>query len=91
MKGAWRPFEWGPRNCIGQTLAVLELKVVLLATIREFDIRPAYEAWDHLIGRRVDEEEKRVYGNRAYQVESKGLGAHPVDGYPCRVNIAAQC
>lgn len=26
IKGAWRPFEYGPRNCIGQELGVMEMK-----------------------------------------------------------------
>ncbi|KAH7127134.1 putative P450 monooxygenase [Dendryphion nanum] len=39
----WRPFEKGPRNCIGQELAYIELKIILAMTIREFDIRGAYE------------------------------------------------
>lgn len=34
--GAWRPFERGPRNCIGQELALLEAKVVLCAVVRGF-------------------------------------------------------
>ena len=34
---AWRPFERGPRACLGQPLAMDELKIILLLTIREFD------------------------------------------------------
>ena len=34
--GAWRPFERGPRNCIGQELALIEAKVALCALARGF-------------------------------------------------------
>jgi cytochrome P450 len=34
--GAWRPFERGPRNCIGQTLALIEGVIVLCAVTRGF-------------------------------------------------------
>lgn len=34
--GAWRPFERGPRNCIGQELAMVEAKVVMCAVARGF-------------------------------------------------------
>jgi cytochrome P450 len=36
-RDAFRPFEKGPRNCIGQELAMIELKVVLALMAREFD------------------------------------------------------
>lgn len=35
VKDSYRPFEKGPRNCIGQELAVLEMKIFLVLTIRE--------------------------------------------------------
>jgi cytochrome P450 len=34
---AWRPFERGPRNCIGQELANLEVRVILACVIRRYD------------------------------------------------------
>jgi len=34
--GAWRAFERGPRNCIGQELALIEAKVILACSIRHF-------------------------------------------------------
>jgi cytochrome P450 len=88
--GAFRVFEHGPRNCIGQNLALIELRVVLALTIRSFNIRPAYDEWDSIrpqsLLERVGLTKKIpgfVDGDRAYQVE-KGAG-HPAEGYPCRV------
>jgi cytochrome P450 len=85
-KASWRPFEWGPRACIGQTLAQLELKVALVMTARMFDITPAYEEWDKLHPRKGI---KTVDGNRAYQAEMGGGGAHPVDGFPVKITLRA--
>ncbi|KAM0426562.1 hypothetical protein ACHAPT_008254 [Fusarium lateritium] len=34
---AWRPFERGPRNCIGQELANLEARVIIAIVARQFD------------------------------------------------------
>lgn len=41
-KDAFRPFEKGPRNCIGQELAMLEAKIILALTSREFDFVVEY-------------------------------------------------
>ncbi|KAG9238985.1 hypothetical protein BJ875DRAFT_348045, partial [Amylocarpus encephaloides] len=67
-------FEFGPRNCIGQGLVMNEPKKILALTVREFDIKDAYEGFDDMV---------TVDGGRAYQFE-KG-GAHPADHLPCRV------
>jgi cytochrome P450 len=34
---AWRPFERGPRNCIGQELANIEARVILASVVRQYD------------------------------------------------------
>ena len=34
---AWRPFERGPRNCIGQELVNIEARIILASTLRRFD------------------------------------------------------
>lgn len=84
--GAWRPFELGPRNCIGQTLSMNEIKVVLIMTVRTFDIAAAYDEFDQLQGRdRVTVSLRSWKGDRAYQTEK--AGAHPSDGYPCRISL----
>lgn len=80
IEGAWRPFELGPRHCIGQQLAMTEMKIVLALTMREFNIRPAYEEWDHLNPKAGP---STVDGERAYQIVRGG--GHPSDAFPCRV------
>lgn len=80
MKGAWRSFEHGPRNCIAQGLVMTELRTVLALIVREFEFQPAYEEWDKLHpGKNIP----TYRGERAYQIEEGA--AHPVDHYPCRV------
>lgn len=49
--GTWRPFEKGPRACIGQELAMLEMKVILAMTVGGFDVQADYEEWEKEIGR----------------------------------------
>ena len=82
VKDAWRPFEFGPRNCLGQEIAMLEVKVVLVLTCREFDIQAAYDVWDL---KHPKKGPKTVKGDRMYQVER--IGAHPADGFPCKVQL----
>jgi hypothetical protein len=41
--GALRPFERGPRNCIGQALAMLEIKLALVFLCRRFDFTMGYD------------------------------------------------
>lgn len=36
-KAAFQPFVIGPRNCIGQELAMTESRIILALTVREFD------------------------------------------------------
>lgn len=82
QKGAFRPFEFGPRNCIGQELAMLELKLVLVMTARDFQVLSVYDEWDKL---NPTKSTKTVNGDRAYQILSGA--AHPCDGLPCRVSL----
>jgi len=80
--GAWRPFEFGARNCLGQALSMLDLKVTLCMTVRKFDIHAAYDEWDKL---KCITRERTYFGERAYQ-RGNG-GAHPADGFPCRIKV----
>jgi cytochrome P450 len=92
--GAWRPFELGPRNCIGQNLAVIEARVTLALTCRSLEFDAALDPADlEEVGRdgsfyARDEGFRKgavheVAGEPLYQVL---IGAaKPREGMPCRV------
>ncbi|KAF5869938.1 putative afln vera monooxygenase protein [Botrytis fragariae] len=82
VKGAWRPFEYGPRNCIAQGLVMTELRVLLACTVREFVFEDAYEEWDRSHKKKGPQTHR---GERAYQIEE--AAAHPSVHYPCRVRM----
>lgn len=76
-KNAYRPFELGPRNCIGQELAQTELRAILAMTVRELDFEPAYAS-----------DAPEVLGERAYQTMDVGeITGHIKGGFPVRVKV----
>ncbi len=84
-KGAYRAFEIGPRNCVAQAFAMIDLKVILACLVRQFDFSPAYEEYDSLKHLKGAAEVRMYRGERAYQIEEGA--AHPADHYPCKVGI----
>ncbi|OLN85185.1 putative sterigmatocystin biosynthesis P450 monooxygenase stcS-like protein 4 [Colletotrichum chlorophyti] len=74
----WRPFERGPRSCIGQEMALTEIKLVCALTAREFDFNPAYDECGRM---------ERYHEDPVYLV-SRGGAANPSGYYPCRVSFA---
>lgn len=84
-KNAWRPFERGPRNCVGQELALTEIKVMLALTIRDFDFKDNYQEYDAMKGNPGD---WNVNGQRAYM--ARRGGGHPADHYPCKVAFTSE-
>lgn len=71
-------------SCVGQKLVMQDIKTVLVITLREFDIRTAYDERD---ATHPSAGIKTTWGERAYQVFVGA--AHPADGFPCRVSKRA--
>jgi cytochrome P450 len=80
----WRPFAAGPRNCIGQHLAIMESKLVLAMLYRELDIECAWEEWDRVRG--FTGKPPNVNGDRCYQVYPTGPPKLK-DGMPVHVRL----
>ncbi|KAJ2991852.1 hypothetical protein NUW58_g2373 [Xylaria curta] len=36
-RGAWRPFERGPRGCVGQEFATIEIRVIIVMIARQYE------------------------------------------------------
>jgi cytochrome P450 len=89
-RDAFMAFAKGPRNCIGQELAMLELKMVLAMTIRQFDFKEAFSEVEKLKndGSGYPSDLSGVqeqFGEKAYQIQ---LGtAKPREGMPCRLSL----
>jgi len=95
-KDAWRPFEKGPRNCIGQELAMIETKVILALIVKEFDFVAEYDgvrldSWapietiDEYADGKPGSERMTLEGHRCFQV-LKGA-AKPAGAMPGRIYL----
>ena len=70
IKGAWRPFSHGPRSCIRQELAMIEMKVIMVMTARRSDIQlEDYQKYENNLRR------------KGFQIQR----APPSDDLSCRV------
>ena len=74
-RNAWRAFEKGPRNCIGEPMALIQLKVIMVLTLRRYDFLESYPAGT-----------PTVNGEKMYQ--TLHVTAKPSLGMPCRVKRA---
>lgn len=88
--GAWRPFERGPRSCIGLELANIEAKVILALVVRRYDFEKVgigALARDGE-GRPVLDEAGRYYKTESDLFNSIQVTAKPVDGTMMKVRLS---
>ncbi|KAE8143702.1 cytochrome P450 [Aspergillus pseudotamarii] len=83
-KNAWRFFELGPRGCIGQHLATVEIKLVLALVARRFDVECAWDEWDSQLNFKGPR--NMVWEDRCYQVGGDSP-PHVKDGMPVHVRV----
>ncbi|KAK7437050.1 hypothetical protein Landi51_12238 [Colletotrichum acutatum] len=75
VKSAFRPFELGPRNCIGQELAFVEMRLILALTVRELEVVPQFA-----------EDAPEVFGEKGFQwMTGTQITAHPKEGMPAKI------
>jgi sterigmatocystin biosynthesis cytochrome P450 monooxygenase len=77
-RDAWRPFEKGPRGCLGLELAMTEMRLVLVLLCREFEFELAYPK-----DAPRAPEGHGVQGGRGYQILE--FAAKPASHMPVRV------
>ncbi|KAK4184333.1 putative sterigmatocystin biosynthesis P450 monooxygenase stcS [Podospora australis] len=84
---AWRPFERGPRNCIGQDLATIEARVIIACVSRRYDFTKVGlgELESDEKGRPILEENGRCYKVKSSVHNSQVVTAKPVDGMRMKV------
>ncbi|RSL49511.1 hypothetical protein CEP51_015480 [Fusarium floridanum] len=82
---AWRAFAAGPRNCMGQHLAMVEIKLIMAMVVRCFDIDCTWDEWDR--SRQADP--PTVGGDRYYQVGRYGP-PRVKEGMPVHVKMRSQ-
>ncbi|KAI0483336.1 cytochrome P450 [Xylariaceae sp. FL0804] len=87
--GAWRPFERGPRNCIGQELANMEARVILALTARRYDfVKTGLGALSlDEKGRPSLDEERGQYRVVEELYTTRRVTAKPVDGMMMKVKL----
>jgi hypothetical protein len=75
---AWRPFERGPRNCIGQELANIEARVIVACAARRYQVEKVG------IGEKaLDENGNGVLDeNGVFKVKSEMYSKHRVTSKP---------
>ncbi|KAI0844617.1 cytochrome P450 [Daldinia vernicosa] len=86
---AWRPFERGPRSCIGQEFANIELRVIIAVVARRYDFVKV-----GLGEIEIDETNLPVTANggrlkvKPELYNTRQVTAKPVDGMRMKVKIA---
>ncbi|RYP79567.1 hypothetical protein DL770_006613 [Monosporascus sp. CRB-9-2] len=88
---AWRPFERGPRSCIGQEFANIEARVIIAVVARRYDFTKVGlgELATDKEGRPVLQENGQ-YKTKSHLYNTRQVTSKPVDGMKVRVKLASK-
>lgn len=90
-EGAWRPFEMGQRNCLGQNLALLESRIIMALVCRQFEFTLALDSLDEVMNDGTFYARNSAFRKGPQNVEGEELyqtligAAKPREGMPVRV------
>jgi hypothetical protein len=85
---AWRPFERGPRSCIGQELANLEIRVILASTVRRYRFHKVGMGALVIGGDGMPMlNEKGQYMAVDEMVNKRQITSKPLDGMPMQITL----
>ncbi|KAF1983445.1 cytochrome P450 [Aulographum hederae CBS 113979] len=86
-KSAWRAFERGPRNCIGQELANLEIRAILATAVRRYDFTKVGAGELVLEDGKPVENEKGQYEVKSQMFNMRQVTSKPFDGMRMKVKF----
>ncbi|KAK3994298.1 cytochrome P450 [Cladorrhinum sp. PSN332] len=84
---AWRPFERGPRGCIGQEFALIEIKTILALVVRRYEFCKV-GLGEVVAGDDVGEDGQLRVKSELYV--TRQITSKPVDGMRMRVKFASK-
>jgi cytochrome P450 len=88
---AWRPFERGPRNCIGQELANIEARVILACAVRRYKFSKV-GVGELILGEDGQPvmEEKGTFETKGAMYNRRQVTAKPFDDMRMRVEVRSR-
>ncbi|KAL1849133.1 hypothetical protein Daus18300_013382 [Diaporthe australafricana] len=88
---AWRPFERGPRNCIGSELANLESRIIISIVARKYDFVKV-GLGESVLGENglPTLNDKGQYDVKSELYNTRRMTSRPVDGTMMKVKLASQ-
>jgi cytochrome P450 len=88
---AWRPFERGPRNCIGQELANIEARVIIACAARRYKFTKVGVGEMELDGEgKPIPDEDGVWKVKSEMYSRQQITSKPVDGMKVRVSFSSE-